>query len=274
MPKITPSNFNYIRTLVADLSAIALGDEKTYLVEARLLPVARRAGLSSIDDLVARLRTPNHSLRQQVVDAITTNETSFFRDQVPFQMLRDTILPDLVARRADLKNLNIWSAACASGQEPYSVAMLLAEHFSHLPDWRFRLLGTDLSADVLERARGGRFTQLEIDRGLPEPLLKKYFRRVGTEWQLDETICRMVEFRQLNLSDSWPAVVKMDVILLRNVLVYFDAPTREDILGKIRQVLRPDGYLLLGGAETALHIDTAFKVTRRDGFSYYQLDNG
>lgn len=270
MPNITPVNFNYIRTLVADLSAIALDDEKKYLVEARLLPVARRAGLSSVDDLVARLRTPNYSLRQQVVDAMTTNETSFFRDQVPFEILRDTILPDLLARRAVFKNLNIWSAACATGQEPYSVALLLAEHFSHLHDWQFRLLGTDLSAEVLQRAREGRFSQLEIERGLPGPLLKKYFRRLDTDWQLNETICRMVEFRLLNLSDNWPAVPKMDVILLRNVLVYFDGSTCQDILRRVRQLLRPDGYLLLGGAETALHIDTAFKVTRRDGFSYYQ----
>lgn len=271
-PKITPATFNYIRTLVADLSAITLNDEKRYLVEARLLPVARRAGLTSIDELVTQLRSPNHSLRQQVVDAMTTNETSFFRDQVPFEILRTIIIPDLLARRASSNELNIWSAACASGQEPYSIAMLLAEHFSHLQDWRIRVLGTDLSDEVLQRAREGRFSPLEIERGLSGPLLKKYFRRVGTDWQLNETICRMVEIRQLNLSDDWPAA-KMDVILLRNVLVYFDASTCENILRKVRQILRPDGYLLLGGAETALHIDSAFKVTRQDGFSYYQLRN-
>jgi chemotaxis protein methyltransferase CheR len=197
-----------------------LDDEKTYLVEARLLPVARRAGLSSIDDLVVRLRAPNHSLRQQVVDAMTTNETSFFRDQVPFELLRTTIVPNLLARRTESKNLNIWSAACASGQEPYSIAMLLAEHFPHLHDWRIRLLGTDLSGEMLRRAREGRFTQLETERGLPQSLLKKHFHPVGTEWQVNETICRMVEFRQLNLSDNWPALPKMDLILLRNVLVY------------------------------------------------------
>lgn len=270
---MSPASFDYIRMLLADLSAIALEDEKKYLVETRLLPVARRAGLSSIDDLVTRLRVPDHPLRQQVVEAMTTNETSFFRDQVPFETLCTIILPDLLARREVSKNLNIWSAACASGQEPYSIAMLLCEHFSHLHDWSIRLVGTDLSAEVLERARNGRFTQLEIERGLPGPLLQKYFRRVDTDWQLDETLCRMVEFRQLNLSGSWPALPKMDLILLRNVLVYFDVATRQDILHNVRRLLRPDGYLLLGGAESALNIDSAFKVTRGDGFSYYQLRN-
>lgn len=271
---MSPASFDYIRTLLADLSAIALEDEKKYLVETRLLPVAKRAGLSSIDDLVTRLRvTPNHPLRQQVVEAMTTNETSFFRDQVPFETLRTIILPNLLARRGVSKNLTIWSAACASGQEPYSIAMMLDEHFSDLHDWRIRLLGTDLSTQVLERARIGQFTQLEIERGLPAPLLQKYFRRVAHDWQLDETLCRMVEFRQLNLSRDWPALPKMDVILLRNVLVYFDVATRQEILRKVRGLLRPDGYLLLGGAETALHIDTEFKVTRRDGFSYYQLNS-
>lgn len=269
---MSPASFDYIRSLLADLSAIALDDDKKYLVETRLRPVARRAGLSSIDDLVTRLRvTPNHPLRQQVVDAMTTNETSFFRDEVPFETLRTIILPDLLARRGVSKNLNIWSAACASGQEPYSIAMLLREHFLQLDNWSVRLLATDVSAEVLERARKGRFTQLEIERGLPGPLLRKYFRRIDTNWQLDETLCRMVEFHQLNLSGNWPALPKMDVILLRNVLVYFDLATRQEILRKVRRLLRPDGYLLLGGAESALHVDAAFKVTRGEGFSYYQL---
>jgi chemotaxis protein methyltransferase CheR len=273
MPHITPANFDYIRTLVAERSAITLDDDKTYLVEARLLPVARRAGIRSIDDLVARLRIPDESLRRLVVDAMTTNETSFFRDQVPFETLRRIILPDLLARRAATRNLNLWSAACASGQEPYSIAILLREHFSHLHDWRVRLLGTDLSAEVLARARQGRFTSLEIERGLSGPLRQKYFHRLDTDWQLDESICRMVEFRQLNLSGDWPSLPQMDVILMRNVLVYFKLETRQEILRKVRALLRPDGYLLLGGAESALHLDTKFRATRGDGFSYYQLRN-
>ncbi len=271
---ISPASFDYIRTLLADLSAIALEDEKKYLVETRLMPVARRAGLSSIDELVARLRASRDDLlRQQVVDAMATNETSFFRDQVPFETLRTTILPDLVARRENSKKLNIWSAACASGQEPYSIAMLWREHFSQLNDWRIRLLGTDISTEVLERARHGRFTNLEVQRGLPESLLQKYFRRIDANWVLDQSICSMVEFRQLNLNGNWPALPGMDVILLRNVLVYFDATTVQEILRKVRQLLRPDGYLLLGGAESAQHIDPVLKATRRDGFTYYQINS-
>lgn len=268
------ASFDYIRTMLAELSAIALEDDKKYLVETRLLPVARRAGLSSIDDLVTRLRrTPNDPLRQQVVEAMTTNETSFFRDQVPFETLRTIILPDLLARREGSRKLNVWSAACASGQEPYSIAMLWSEHFSHLDNWSFRVLGTDISEEVLQRARDGRFTQLEVERGLPEPLLQKYFRRIETDWVLEPSVRRMVEFRQLNLHSNWPALPIMDVILLRNVLVYFDSPTRQKILRDVRGLLRPDGYLLLGGAESALNIDAAFQVTRSNGFSYYQLKN-
>jgi chemotaxis protein methyltransferase CheR len=269
---ISRSSFDYIRTLLAERSAIAIDGQKVYLVETRLLPVARRAGLSSIDELVKRLRvTTDDQLQQQIVDAMTTNETSFFRDRVPFETLRAEILPDLLARRGLSKQLNIWSAACASGQEPYSIAMLLSEHFSHLRDWHLRLLGTDLSTEAVERARRGRFTQLEIERGLPPALARKYFHRVGDDWQIDESIGRIVEFRQFNLGGSWAALPKMDLILLRNVLVYFDAETRKKILGKVRRLLRPDGYLLLGGAETSLHIDSAFTATRGDGFSYYRL---
>jgi chemotaxis protein methyltransferase CheR len=268
------ASFDFIRAMLAELSAIALEDDKKYLVETRLLPVARQAGLSSIDDLVTRLRrTPNDPLRQQVVEAMTTNETSFFRDQVPFETLRTIILPDLLARREGSRKLNVWSAACASGQEPYSIAMLWCEHFSHLDNWSIRVLGTDISEEVLQRARDGRFTQLEIERGVPEPLLQKYFRRTETDWVLESSVRQMVEFRQLNLHSNWPALPIMDVILLRNVLVYFDSPTRQKILRNVRGLLRPDGYLLLGGAESALNIDDAFQVTRSNGFSYYQLKN-
>ncbi len=271
---MSPASFEYLRTLVAELSAIALDDEKKYLVESRLMPLAHRVGLNSIDDLVHKLRVaPSKHLRQQVVDAMTTNETSFFRDTVPFETLRKIILPELVARREGKKTLNIWSAACASGQEPYSIALLWREHFSHLHDWSIRLLATDISGEVLQRARDGRFTQTEVQRGLPDSLLQKYFRPAEGQWVLDPTVCRMVDFRQLNLSGNWPTLPMMDVILMRNVLVYFNAVTRQEIFRKVRQLLRTDGYLLLGGAETALNIDASFHVTRGNGFSYYRLKN-
>ena len=214
--------------------------------------------------------TPGGHLQQQVIDAMTTNETSFFRDKIPFDTLRSVILPDLLNRRANSKQLNVWSAGCAAGQEPYSVAMLLSEDFSHLSDWRFRLLGSDLSTEILARARTGRFTQIEVERGLPPRLLQKYFRQTDSHWQLDESIRTMVEFQQINLHGDWPALPAMDIILLRNVLVYFDLATRQAILRKVRQVLRPDGYVILGGAETALHVDEGFSAVRGDGFSFYQ----
>ncbi len=206
---------------------------------------------------------------------MTTNETSWFRDRVPFETVREVILPDLLARRRDSKTLNFWSAACSTGQEPYSLAILLREHawFTQLSDWTIRLLATDLSEEVLARAQSGRFSQLEIERGLSATLRDKYFRRTETQWELDESVRRMVTFRRLNLSGDWPPMPRMDVILMRNVLVYFDVPTRQQILRKVGRLLRPDGFLILGGAESALHLDTTLKVTRNDGFSFYRFDH-
>jgi chemotaxis protein methyltransferase CheR len=269
---ISPASFAFVRQMLADHSAIALADDKAYLVESRLNPVAREAGCQSIDELVQRIRSvPDDDLQQRVIEAMTTNETSFFRDKIPFETLRDVILPDLFERRANSKRLHIWSAGCSAGQEPYSLAMLLREDFADLQDWTIRVIGSDLSAEVLDKARSGRFTQVEVERGLPNSLLQKYFRRLDTYWQLDGSIREMVEFRQFNLHGDWPAMPAMDIILLRNVMVYFDVSTRRTILGKVRQVMRPDGYLLLGGAETALHVDHEFRAMRGEGFSFYQL---
>jgi chemotaxis protein methyltransferase CheR len=269
---ISPANFAFIRHLLAEHSAIALDDDKVYLVVSRLSSVSRQAGCQSIDELVDRLRVvADDDLRQRVVEAMTTNETSFFRDNIPFETLRKIVFPDLFQRRANSKWLNIWSAGCAGGQEPYSVAMLLCEDFSDRRDWNIRLIGSDLSSEILDKARTGRFTQVEVERGLPAPLLQKYFHRRDKTWQLNESVRNMVEFRQFNLHGDWPALPAMDIILLRNVMVYFDLPARKSILRKIRQVMRPDGYLLLGGAETALHVDDEFVAIRGNGFSYYQL---
>jgi chemotaxis protein methyltransferase CheR len=268
---VSTASFAYIRALLADRAAIELDKGKAYLVETRLLPIARAIGCASIDELVARLRVDaDEHLRQQVVDAMTTNETSFFRDEVPFDVLRATILPDLLARRANSRTLNVWSAGCASGQEPYSVAMLWREHFSQFRSWTFRLLATDLSAATLAKARCGEFTQLEVQRGLPLALLHKYFHATDRGWQIDPAIRQMVEFRQLHLGGDWPPIPRMDLILLRNVLVYFDAASRQQVLGKVHQVLRPDGYLLLGGAESAVQLESEFEVLRGSGFSYYR----
>jgi chemotaxis protein methyltransferase CheR len=192
---------------------------------------------------------------------MTTNETSFFRDTHPFDALRKHVLVDMLARRAAEKRLSIWCGACSTGQEPYTIALILREHFADRTDrtgWKIDILATDLSTDVLVRAREGRYSQLEVNRGLPAPLLVKHFERHGTEWRIKDDIRRLVEFRQLNLIDPIWAVGAADIVFLRNVLIYFDVPTKKAILRKVRGIMRRDGYLFLGGAETTLNIDDEF----------------
>lgn len=248
---VSEADFHFVRHLVRDQSAITLGHDKEYLVQARLGPLAQREGLSSVGELVARLRSGAPALRDEVVEAITTNETSFFRDARPFDALRDVIIPDLL-RRGD-RGMRIWSAAASTGQEAYSLAILLLEHFARASD--AAILGSDLSREVLERARRGRYTQLEVNRGLPARLLVKYFVRHGLEWQLHERVRRMVTFRQLNLARPLTGVPTMDIVLLRNVLIYFDTATKAAVLREVARVLRPGGYLVLGSAETTYGLD-------------------
>jgi chemotaxis protein methyltransferase CheR len=266
------TDFDYIRTLVQQRSAVVLESEKAYLVEARLLPLVRCEGFQSMTDLVARMRAaPSSDLRQKVVEALANHETSFFRDLHPFETLRQRILPELAQRRAADGSLHVWCAACSSGQEPYSIAMLFREHFPALSDSKVRIIGSDLSSGILRRACQGRYSQLDVNRGLPARLLVKYFEKVGTDWQIKEQIRRMVEFRSINLIDPWPVLPSLDIILLRNVLIYFDVPTKKQILGKVRRVLRPDGYLFLGGAETTLNLDDAFERVQFDRSCCYRL---
>jgi chemotaxis protein methyltransferase CheR len=257
---LSPAELDYVRGLVKERSANVLEGDKAYLAEARLLPVAQREGFRSVSELVAHLSGPaSDGLRQRAAEAMTINETSFFRDARPFEALRTAVLPELLRRRAAERRLAVWSAACASGQEPYSVALLLREHFPELAAWDVRLLATDICAAVLERARQGLYTQAEVNRGLPAALLVRYFRREGLDWQLDDAVRRTVELRRLNLVEPWPPLPAFDVVSLRNVLLYFDVPTRKQVLAAVRRALRPDGYLFLGGAETTLRLDDAFE---------------
>ncbi len=253
-------DFNYVRKLVREQSAIVLDDHKGYLVEARLAPLVRQHGCASIKDLLRGLRDrqPNR-LHRQVVEAMTTNETSFYRDRHPFEALKRHILPELIEKRAGTRALNIWCNACSSGQEPYSIAMLLREHFPNLVTWDVRLLATDLSIEILEKAKAGRFSKMEVNRGLPITLLIKYFENEGLEWRIRQMIRERVEFRPMNLIESWPHLSPMDIVFLRNVLIYFDVPTKRTILRQIRHVLKPDGYLFLGTAETTLNLDEAYE---------------
>ncbi len=264
--------FNYVRQLVLEHSAIVLEEDKGYLVESRLLPLARREGFTSLDDLVRRLQTePFNGLHRQTVEALTTNETSFFRDFHPFEALRKSILPDLISRRAAERELKIWCAASSSGQEPYSLAMLIRENFPQLANWKVQIQASDLSTDILTRAREGRYNQLEVNRGLPASLLVKYFQKRGCDWFLSEDIRRMVDYQAINLAGSWPLMPAMDVVLLRNVLIYFGMETKKAILSKVRKVLKLDGYFFLGAAETTFSIDDSYERVQFERATCYRV---
>jgi chemotaxis protein methyltransferase CheR len=269
---MTASEFDYIRRLVLEQSAIVLEDDKQYLVESRLLPLAHREGFDSIASMVAWLGAKKFDgLQRKVVEAMTTNETSFFRDFHPFEALRKSILVELMTKRVLSRELNFWSAACSSGQEPYSLAILLQEYFPSLADWSVRIIATELSAEMLARAREGRYSQLEVNRGLPASLLVKYFRQQGSDWQIREDLRRRVEFQIMNLAEPWPLVPPMDVVLMRNVLIYFGLETKKKILGRVRQLLKTDGVLFLGGAETTFNLDDRFARVQFDRTICYRV---
>lgn len=260
MSAISGSDFEFVKRFVWKSSAILLEEGKEYLAEARLNALAAREGIASIGELVGRLRDDRaEGLKRKVVESMTTHETSFFRDIYPFEMIRDEILPELIRLRASTRRLAIWSAACSSGQEVYSLAMLLNEHFPGLLGWTVRILATDLSTEVVAKAGRGRFTQMEVGRGLSTNLLLKYFRKDGLEWEVTPDLRAMIDFRPMNLIEPWGGVETMDLILLRNVLIYFDHESKRTILTKVHNALRPDGYLMLGGTESPLLGDDSFE---------------
>lgn len=266
------SDFEYIRKLVRDRTGVLLAEDKEYLVESRLAPLAKEAGAHSVSGFLSQVRQkPFNPFYELIVEAMMTNETFFFRDEHPFQAMKKSILPEFSKRRGSDRILHIWCAACSSGQEPYSIAMLLCEHFPHLGSWKVQLIASDISTAILKRARSGRYGQHEINRGLPPIFLQKYFQPFGNEWQIREDIRRMVEFRQLNLTKTFAPMPLMDIIFLRNVLIYFDVETKREILARVRQVLQPDGYLFLGGGETTVNLDDAFEPVQFDKTVCYQL---
>jgi chemotaxis protein methyltransferase CheR len=269
---MTDAEFDFICRFLRERSAIVLEPGKEYLVEARLAPLVDELGMNSIGDLVGRLRSAAlDGLHTRVVEAMVTTETSFFRDRTPFETLRKAVIPELLRLRQAERCLNIWCAASSSGQEPYSLAMLLREHFPELVTWKVLLLATDISRDVLARAREGRYNQIEVNRGLPATLLVKYFQQTGGDWQLRADLRASVEFREINLAQPWPALPRMDLVLLRNVMIYFDVEMKKAILGKIARLLRPDGYLLLGGAETTFNIDPSYRRVEQFKAGFYQV---
>jgi chemotaxis protein methyltransferase CheR len=252
---VSDTDFQFVRQIVRDDSALALADGKEYLVESRLASVAEREGFVSVAELVQRVRAGSPGLRQHIVEALATHESLFFRDLHPFEALRQVIIPAALQAGAG-RRLTLWSAAAAAGQEAYSLALMMREHF---PGVQVTILATDLSQEVLARAESGRFSQLEVNRGLPAALLIKHFVRDGRQWQLHDDVRRMVTFRQLNLAGPLSRIPPMDVVFLRNLLIYFDTQAKEALLDRVSKVLRPDGYLFLGAAETTYGLDNSYE---------------
>ncbi len=260
MAPIALNAFEDVRRFVRQEAAIVLEDDKQYLVEARLAPVARKLGLASIEDLVATALHGVHAeARTKLLEAMTTNETSFFRDVAPFEVLRKEVLPAVLARRAATKTLNVWCGAASSGQEPYTLAMTIADHFPQLASWRVRILATDLSEEMLGRCRAATYTQFEVNRGLPAAALIKHFDRAGLNWTVKPALKSMIEFAPLNLAKPLPPGPPWDVVFLRNVLIYFDVETKRAILGRVRRAMSSDGRLFLGAAERVIGIDDGFE---------------
>ena len=255
---MSPEDFGWLRKLLKERSGLVLAAEKQYLAESRLLPLARKHGMTTLAELIARLRAPQCPLTSDVVDAMTTNETFFFRDKIPFDHLRDSVLPALMQARAARKSLRIWCAACSTGQEPYSIAMILKETPA-LSGWRTEIVATDLSQAVLEKSKAGVFSQFEVQRGLPIQMLVKYFKQNGDLWQLNADIRAMVQHKELNLLQDFSHLGTFDVIFCRNVLIYFDQDTKAAVFERMSRLIEPDGVLALGAAESVVGITDTFK---------------
>ena len=268
---MTLLDYEYLRKLLKERSGLDLSADKQYLVESRLIPLARRAGLSGIAELVQKMKNGADALITDVVEAMTTNETFFFRDKIPFDHLRDTILPQLVPARTNRRALRIWSAASSTGQEPYSIAMCLREFGPALSGWRIEIVATDLSQEVLEKSKAGIYSQFEVQRGLPIQMLAKCFKQTGELWQLNPDIRGMVQHRQLNLLHDFSGLGKFDIIFCRNVLIYFDQDTKIRIFERLSKMLEADGTLMLGAAETVVGISDAFRPSP-DKRGLYQLN--
>jgi chemotaxis protein methyltransferase CheR len=271
-PELERQDFEFLRTFLLERSAIVIGEDKRYLVASRLAPVARHYGIDSISTMVQQIRhTQDTDVATSVIEAMTINETLWFRDLKPFSALREELIPAVIERNQARRRLSVWSAAASTGQEIYSVAMLLRQDFPELDDWTCSLVGTDLSATVLEKARSGRFSTLEINRGLPVEMLTRFFTRDGAHYVIDESIRRTVSFSQLNLAGQWPVLLpKFDIIFLRNVLIYFENNTKERIIALISKQLAPHGYLVLGTAESVFSMSTGLTGHSVAGMTVWQ----
>ena len=258
---MSPENFRYLCALIKTRSGLVLTEEKAYLVENRLMPIVRQRRLDDIEEIVHRIqREGDEELIRQVTEAMTTNESYFFRDVTPFDQFRQIVLPHVLEARPGGPSIRIWSAACSTGQEPYSLAMLIKDHEDRFRDWRVEISATDIATNVLDKARDGIYSQFEVQRGLPVQYMVKYFNQNGDKWQVDESIRRLVKFSQFNLLEEPIGLGVFDVIFCRNVLIYFDQDTKRKVLERIHRVLKPDGFLFLGGAETVLGLSEDFSL--------------
>ncbi|GEO80216.1 CheR family methyltransferase [Pararhodospirillum oryzae] len=254
-----PEDFDYIAKTLKDKSGLVLTKDKSYLLESRLMPLARKRGFKGLDDLIAQLRRRDLALEKEITEAMTTNESFFFRDSKPFDQFRQVVLPNLLRTRASRRSFRIWCAAASSGQEPYSLGMILKEEAARLAGWRFEIVGTDLSSDILRKARTGLYSQFEVQRGMPMQLLVKYFKKKDDMWEIDQGVRSLVQYKEWNLLDDLRPLGQFDVVYCRNVLIYFDQPTKAQVLEAIAKQMTDDGVLYLGGAETVLGVTNAFK---------------
>ncbi|GAA2696969.1 CheR family methyltransferase [Actinoplanes palleronii] len=269
---LSQSDFSFVSNLVRKEASIVLAPGKEYLVEARLIPVARAVGAANVNEFLADLqRRPNPQFQRKIIDALTTNETSWFRDREPFSALTDVVLPELVKSRASTRKLRFWSAASSSGQEAYSLAITMQEN---LPTgWNYEIQGTDISHTMVERASKGEYSQVEVNRGLPATQLVQYFERAGAHWRIIQPLRRNVSFKHMSLTAPFPPMQPFDVIFLRNVLIYFDVATKRQVLQQAAKLLRPDGWLFLGAAETTIGIDDNYERVAAGRTSAYRIRN-
>jgi chemotaxis protein methyltransferase CheR len=257
---MTPEDFGFLRKLLKERSGLVLAAEKQYLAESRLLPLVRKHGMTTLAELIAKLKeAQSAALTSEVVDAMTTNETFFFRDKIPFEHFRDTMMPALLQSRGRDKRIRIWCTAASTGQEPYSLAMTLHGMGAQLAGFKIQIVATDICTPVVEKAKAGIYTQFEVQRGLPIHMLVKYFSREGERWQITPELRDMVQFRTLNLLNDFSPLGGFDVVFCRNVLIYFDQPTKISVLDRLARQTAPDGFLMLGAAETVVGLTEAFK---------------
>ncbi len=265
--------FEFIRNLIYERAGLVIDHNKQYLVESRMSELIKSEGIVSFEQLITMTRlNPSGSLSEKIVDAMTTNETYFFRDVYPFDILRKYLIPEMLAKIPSTRPLTVWSAACSTGQEPYSIAMIIKDSYPELYPGGVRILASDISREALTRARSGLYSQLEVNRGLPASTLVRHFQKSHDKWVLNDDIRGMVDFFEINLKGFWPPLPLVDIIFLRNVMIYFDLHTKALVLEKVRKMMNPEGMLVLGGSETTLMIDDTFKRNECEKSPYYTLE--